>query len=84
MSVGHALFSAEDFGKDFEWGVAIAAAQNEGAANDYGKGPSIWDAYAKISRNIKGGATPRTHVSLTTQLRTIKNSGYWWRAFLKR
>ena len=60
MSVGHPLFSAEDFGKDFDWGVAIAAAQNEGAANDYGKGPSIWDAYAKISRNIKGGANPMT------------------------
>jgi len=25
-------FSAKDFGKHFQWGVAIAAAQNEGAA----------------------------------------------------
>jgi beta-glucosidase len=51
-------FTAKDFGKNFNWGVAIAAAQNEGAAFIGGKGASIWDAYSKRTGKIKGGATP--------------------------
>ena len=51
-------FSAKDFGKNFNWGVAIAAAQNEGAADLYGKGPSIWDVYSKRVGKIKGGGKP--------------------------
>ena len=50
--------SAKDFGKNFQWGVAIAAAQNEGASNEDGKGLSIWDVYARGNRKIKGGGTP--------------------------
>ncbi|MBS1666182.1 MAG: beta-glucosidase [Bacteroidetes bacterium] len=53
-----ASFSAKDFGDDFLWGVAIAAAQNEGAHDTYGKGPSIWDVYSKKARKIKSGHTP--------------------------
>lgn len=52
------LITAKEFGKHFQWGVAIAAAQNEGAANEEGKGPSIWDAYAKRAGKIKGGGKP--------------------------
>ena len=51
-------FSAKDFGNNFQWGVAIAAAQNEGAADMYGRGPSIWDVYAKRRGKIKGAAKP--------------------------
>ena len=51
-------FSAKDFGKNFEWGVAIAATQNEGAADLYGKGPSVWDKFSKQVGKVKGGATP--------------------------
>jgi len=51
-------FTARDFGKNFQWGVAIAAAQNEGAADLYGKGPSIWDVYSKRVGKIKGGGKP--------------------------
>ena len=47
---------AKDFGQNFSWGVAIAAAQNEGAAYMDGKGASIWDSFARSSSNIKGGA----------------------------
>ncbi len=46
------------FGNDFLWGVAIAAAQNEGAWNKDGRGPSIWDNFAKRNGKIKGGARP--------------------------
>ncbi len=51
-------FSAKDFGNNFEWGVAIAAAQNEGAADMDGRGPSIWDVYARRRGKIKGAAKP--------------------------
>jgi beta-glucosidase len=46
------------FGNDFLWGIAIAAAQNEGAYNTDGRGPSIWDVFAKRQGKIKGNATP--------------------------
>jgi beta-glucosidase len=52
-------FTTKDFGKDFQWGVAIAAAQNEGAAELYGKGLSIWDRFSKGVGRIKGGASIR-------------------------
>ena len=32
-----------EFPKDFLWGAASAAAQVEGAWNEDGRGPSIWD-----------------------------------------
>ena len=33
-------------GKDFLWGAATAAFQIEGAANEDGRGPSIWDTFS--------------------------------------
>jgi beta-glucosidase len=51
---------AKDFGSPFLWGVAIAAAQNEGAWNEDGRGPSIWDAFARRQGKIKGKAKPTT------------------------
>ena len=49
------LITAKDFGKNFQWGVAMAAAQNEGAIEVDGKGLSIWDVYSKRLGKIKGG-----------------------------
>lgn len=49
---------AADFGADFQWGVAMAAAQNEGAYNVHGRGASIWDAFARKSGKIKDGSKP--------------------------
>lgn len=49
------MIKASDFGKDFLWGVATAAAQIEGAAEGYGKGLSIWDTFSKRSGKIKKG-----------------------------
>lgn len=49
---------ASSFDKNFLWGVALAAAQNEGAHNTDGRGPSIWDVFAKRQGKIKGSAKP--------------------------
>ena len=35
------MLKSADFGDDFLWGVATAAAQIEGAATSYGKGQSL-------------------------------------------
>ncbi len=57
MSFQH-LLKASEFGKHFEWGVAISALQNEGAYLADGKGLSNWDVFARRVGKIKGGAKP--------------------------
>jgi beta-glucosidase len=47
------MINASDFGQDFLWGVATAAAQIEGTATQYGKGPSIWDTFTAKNGKIK-------------------------------
>ena len=49
------MVKASDFGNDFSWGIATAAAQIEGASESYGKGPSIWDTFTRRSGKIKNG-----------------------------
>ena len=51
-------FNALAFGNDFLWGVAISAAQNEGAYNIDGREPSIWDTFCRRSGKIKQGDKP--------------------------
>jgi len=45
------------FSKDFLWGAATAAYQIEGAANEDGRGPSIWDTFSHTPGNSKNGDT---------------------------
>jgi beta-glucosidase len=49
------LFTKNDFGKDFKWGVSTAAYQIEGAHNIDGKGFSIWDEFSKKKKKIFNG-----------------------------
>jgi beta-glucosidase len=46
-----------DFPGDFMWGVATASYQNEGATSEDGRGPSIWDAFARVPGAIADGKT---------------------------
>lgn len=46
------------FGPDFQWGVAMAAQQNEGAYQEEGRGLSIWDVFSRRQGKIKGGGKP--------------------------
>ena len=44
---------SNDFPKDFLWGSATASYQIEGAANEDGKGKSIWDTFTHTPGKIK-------------------------------
>jgi len=50
--------TAQAFGREFHWGIAIAAAQNEGAWLEGGRLASIWDNFARRQGKIKNGHTP--------------------------
>ncbi|PKX93857.1 glycoside hydrolase family 1 protein [Aspergillus novofumigatus IBT 16806] len=42
---------------DFLWGFATASYQIEGAVDEDGRGPSIWDTFCKTPGKIAGGAS---------------------------
>lgn len=45
------------FPEQFTWGVAAAAYQIEGAANEDGKGPSVWDMFCRQPGKVLDGHT---------------------------
>jgi beta-glucosidase len=48
---------AREFPRDFRWGVATAAYQIEGAANEDGRGQSIWDTFCRVPGKVYNGHT---------------------------
>ena len=44
-----------DFPRDFRWGVATASYQIEGAAQEDGRGASIWDTFSKTPGKVANG-----------------------------
>ena len=49
--------STRPFSPDFLWGAATASYQIEGAVNDDGRGPSIWDTYSHTPDAVWNGDT---------------------------
>lgn len=49
---------ARAFPPKFAWGAASASAQVEGAAEEDGKSPSIWDVFARRPGAVHNGDTP--------------------------
>jgi beta-glucosidase len=49
--------STARFPDGFVWGAATAAYQVEGAVDEDGRGPSIWDAFCAVPGTIAGGDT---------------------------
>jgi beta-glucosidase len=45
------------FGPDFRWGVATAAYQIEGAVDEGGRGPSVWDTFSAEPGRVRDGDT---------------------------
>ena len=50
------------FPKDFRWGTATAAYQIEGAYNEDGRGPSIWDVFSETPGKVLNGDTGKVAV----------------------
>jgi beta-glucosidase len=57
----------DDFGRDFSWGVSVAATQIEGAAATDGKGPSIWDVFSAKRGKIFQNHSPETACNFYNQ-----------------
>ncbi|UQU65387.1 GH1 family beta-glucosidase [Couchioplanes caeruleus] len=54
---GEPLASGLKFPDGFVWGAATASYQIEGAANEDGRGPSIWDTFSRTPERVYAGHT---------------------------
>ncbi len=50
-------FTPAPFPKGFVWGTATSSYQIEGAVNEDGRGPSIWDTFCKEPGKIRDGSS---------------------------
>jgi beta-glucosidase len=50
---GPGLTASPQFPKGFLWGTATASYQVEGAVNEDGRGPSVWDTFSHTAGRIK-------------------------------
>jgi beta-glucosidase len=55
VTKSHAHPTTQTFPTGFRWGVATAAYQIEGAADEGGRQPSIWDTFSRVPGNIMNG-----------------------------
>ncbi|KAK3084655.1 hypothetical protein FSP39_017015 [Pinctada imbricata] len=68
-----------DFPSDFAWGTATAAYQIEGAWNEDGRGPSIWDTFShtkgKIVDNSNGDQAADSYHKYKEDVQLLKKLG---------
>ncbi|KAL3519187.1 hypothetical protein ACH5RR_021776 [Cinchona calisaya] len=74
-------FNRSNFPPDFVFGSASSSYQNEGAANEGGKGPSIWDTYTKnhperIDDHSDGIIATDSYHRYKEDVRMLKQSGF--------
>jgi len=70
---------ARSFPADFRWGCATAAYQIEGAANEDGRGPSVWDTFShtpgKTFHGETGDVADDSYHLYKEDVRLLKNLG---------
>lgn len=67
------------FGKDFLWGTATAAYQIEGAWNEEGRGPSIWDDFTqkgKVKNKENGNLATDFYHQFEQDIRLAKEMNF--------
>lgn len=78
-------FIRGQFPEDFIWGAATAAYQIEGAWNEDGKGPSIWDTFChvggKIHNNDTGDVACDSYHKIEEDVSLLKNLGVGYYRF---
>lgn len=73
------------FYDDFIWGAATAAYQIEGAWNEDGKGPSIWDTFCHVGGNVHnndtGDVACNSYHKIEEDVALLKNLGVGYYRF---
>ncbi len=79
VAFGQAAFEGRQFTQGFVWGCATAAYQVEGAVNEDGRKPSIWDVFAhtpgKTHNGDTGDIADDSYHLYKEDIRLLKNLG---------